>query len=301
MLRGEPTWQTRSIEPMSMPSSSEAVATSAFSSPSLSRCSSGRRRSFERLPWWLATCSSPRRSRQVVRDALGQAARVHEDQRRAVLADEPRRAGRRCRPTARRRRRPRGRSAAPRWTGRGRAGGRGRRSRSRASRLLAAGPRRRGRRRSPRWGAGWRRGRCGWASRRAALRTWSRRARDQREVAAALVAGEGVDLVDDDGADVAQRRAAALGGEHQVERLGRGDQDVGRAFHDRRAVGLRRVAGADGGADLGQVEAELRGDLADLGERRFEVALDVVAERLEGRHVDDLGDGRQRAGLGAAR
>ena len=49
------------------------------------------------------------------------------------------------------------------------------------------------------------------------------------EVAAALVAGEGVDLVDDDGADGAQDLAAALGGEHEVERLRRGDQDVRRA------------------------------------------------------------------------
>ena len=45
MLRGEPIWQTRSMVPMSMPSSSEAVATSACSSPALRRCSTRRRRS----------------------------------------------------------------------------------------------------------------------------------------------------------------------------------------------------------------------------------------------------------------
>ena len=33
MLRGDPTWQTSSTGPMSIPSSSEAVATSALSSP----------------------------------------------------------------------------------------------------------------------------------------------------------------------------------------------------------------------------------------------------------------------------
>ena len=48
--RGEPSWQTRSTSPMSMPSSSEAVATSAFSSPRFSRCSASRRCSFARLP-----------------------------------------------------------------------------------------------------------------------------------------------------------------------------------------------------------------------------------------------------------
>ena len=35
MERGEPSWQTRSTSPMSMPSSSDAVATSALSSPAL--------------------------------------------------------------------------------------------------------------------------------------------------------------------------------------------------------------------------------------------------------------------------
>ncbi len=62
MLRGEPTWQTSSTGPMSMPSSREAVATRARSSPARRRCSTRRRRSLERLPWWAATCSVPSRS-----------------------------------------------------------------------------------------------------------------------------------------------------------------------------------------------------------------------------------------------
>ena len=37
MLRGEPTWQTRSTGPMSMPSSSDAVATRADSAPARNR------------------------------------------------------------------------------------------------------------------------------------------------------------------------------------------------------------------------------------------------------------------------
>ena len=62
MLRGEPTWHTSSTGPMSIPSSSEAVATSALSSPARSRSSTRWRRSFDRLPWWAATCSEPKRS-----------------------------------------------------------------------------------------------------------------------------------------------------------------------------------------------------------------------------------------------
>ena len=45
--------------------------------------------------------------------------------------------------------------------------------------------------------------------------------------------------------DVAQDLAAALGGEHEVERLGRGDQDVRRVLDDGLALGLGRVAGAE--------------------------------------------------------
>ena len=44
------------------PQLQHAVATSAFSSPARSRVSTRSRRSFERLPWWAATTSSPSRS-----------------------------------------------------------------------------------------------------------------------------------------------------------------------------------------------------------------------------------------------
>ena len=51
MLRGRsPTWHTSSIGPMSMPSSNDAVATGALSSPALRRSSTRSRRSFDRLP-----------------------------------------------------------------------------------------------------------------------------------------------------------------------------------------------------------------------------------------------------------
>ncbi len=62
MLRGEPIWQTSSTGPISIPSSSEAVATRARRSPARRRVSTRYRRSFDRLPWWAATTSSPRRS-----------------------------------------------------------------------------------------------------------------------------------------------------------------------------------------------------------------------------------------------
>ncbi len=56
---GDSTCTTRSTAPMSMPSSSELVATMAFSVPRLRRSSISRRCSRAIDPWWAATRSSP--------------------------------------------------------------------------------------------------------------------------------------------------------------------------------------------------------------------------------------------------
>ena len=60
--RGAPTWQTRSTAPTSMPSSSEAVATTTGTSPALRRASASSRVRRAMLPWCAATRPSPRRS-----------------------------------------------------------------------------------------------------------------------------------------------------------------------------------------------------------------------------------------------
>src|SRR5579884_1376935 len=58
--RGEPIWQTRSTVPISIPNSSEAVATSTRNSPALSFFSAASRSLRERLPWCAPTASAPR-------------------------------------------------------------------------------------------------------------------------------------------------------------------------------------------------------------------------------------------------
>src|SRR5438128_2024900 len=83
-------------------------------------------------------------------------------------------------------------------------------------------------------------------------------------------------LVEDQRLDAAQRLARA-GGEQQEERLGGRDQDVRRLAQHRRALALRRVAGADGDAE---VALEPR-------ERAAQVALDVVVERLQRGDVEE--------------
>ncbi len=71
------------------------------------------------------------------------------------------------------------------------------------------------------------------------------------EVGSALVGGDGVDLVDDDGADAAEVFPALSGGEEDVEGLRRGDEDVGRVAQHGGTVFGEGVAGADAGTDLG--------------------------------------------------
>ena len=65
----------------------------------------------------------------------------------------------------------------------------------------------------------------------------------QRQVRAALGRGDRVDLVDDAPARAVEQLLGA-GGQHQVERLGRRDQDVRRLAQHRLALALGRVPGA---------------------------------------------------------
>ena len=70
----------------------------------------------------------------------------------------------------------------------------------------------------------------------------------EREVRSALRSGDGVDLVDDHRRNPSQRLARRRG-EHQVERLGRRDQDVGRLLDELAALLRRRVARANADAE----------------------------------------------------
>ncbi len=109
------------------------------------------------------------------------------------------------------------------------------------------------------------------------------------EVRAALVRRERMDLVDDDAAGRRQHAPSGLGAQQDVERLRRGDQDMGRAAAHPVALAGRRVPGAHPGPDLHVRQPLGRKDVADAGQRRRQIALDVVGERLQRRDIDDLG------------
>ena len=87
----------------------------------------------------------------------------------------------------------------------------------------------------------------------------------ESQVRSPLALSYGVDLIDyhrlDGGEDLPGSR-----GEHQVEGLGSGDEDVRRVFAHRAALGLGGVAGAQANGDVG----------ADSAQRGAEIALDVI-------------------------
>ena len=98
----------------------------------------------------------------------------------------------------------------------------------------------------------------------------------QSEMRAALVGRDSVDLVDDDRARGLEHRAPGLRAEQDVKGFRRCHQDVRRAAAHLLALGGWRVAGPDPGADFDIGKAEPAQLFADAGERRFEVAMDVV-------------------------
>ncbi len=119
-MNGEPISTTSSSAPMSMPSSSELVATIADSSPRFSRCSTTRRISRESEPWCAQATVAPASSlmnRAIFSACRRELTKNSVDRLRAMIAaavagqaapqlvvrSVPGGAGRRCRRPARRR------------------------------------------------------------------------------------------------------------------------------------------------------------------------------------------------------
>lgn len=110
----------------------------------------------------------------------------------------------------------------------------------------------------------------------------------QGEVGAAFATDHGVDFVDDEGACAGQHLAAARAREQQVQALGCRDEDVwGRARHGG-AFARGCVARAYAGSNPVLLQAHVVEHPVDAVERAVQVAVDVVAQRLERGDVDDV-------------
>jgi len=119
----------------------------------------------------------------------------------------------------------------------------------------------------------------------------------QREgqVAAAFVACQGVDLIDDHRLHVVQQSCGARRGKQQVERLGRGHQQVGGAAEHGLPFTGQRIACAQGNPPGRQDVAARLGSGTQLCQGQLEIAMDIVAECLERRDVHHLHAVCQRA------
>ena len=261
---------------MSIPSSSDEVATRHGIRPAFRSSSICVRCSRASEPWCARAISSSASFVQPEREPLGEAAVVDEDDRRAVRADEldERRVDRRpdrarlpalppcchhpARACRRRGRRPRGRAPSRRRRRRARSAGRRETKRpiSSSGRCVADRP--------IRWSG------CAASA--------SSRSTREREMGAALRPGDGVHLVEDQRVDAAQQLARRDVSSRKSD-SGVVIRMSGGVAEHRRALLLRRVARAHG-------DAELR---AEPGERPAEVPLDVVVERLERRDVQARG------------
>ena len=121
-----------------------------------------------------------------------------------------------------------------------------------------------------------------------------------RQMGAALGAGDGVHLVDDHGADTAQHFPGPAG-EQQEQRFRCGDQDVGAVPGERAPVPGRGVAGPDRDGDLRQGDAAARRHRAHPGQRRAQVPLHVDGQGLQRRQVEHRAPLRRRRLGGSTR
>ena len=115
----------------------------------------------------------------------------------------------------------------------------------------------------------------------------------QRQVAAALAGQQRMDLVDDDRAHGRQHHPPRFRAQQHVQRFRRGHQDMRRPLAQGRAFGLRGVAGAHRCAHVDVGQAQPGQLLANAGQRRDQVQVDVVRQRLQRRDVEHQGGFRQ--------
>src|SRR6185312_9572407 len=105
---------------------------------------------------------------------------------------------------------------------------------------------------------------------------------------------DSVNLIENHRARRCEHSASAQRSQHDVERFGRRYENVRRLANHALALACRRIAGAHCDADLRKGETGLLESPAQLGERPLEIALDVVVERLERRHVQQMHTVRER-------
>ena len=115
-----------------------------------------------------------------------------------------------------------------------------------------------------------------------------------------LIAGHGMDLVYDDGFDMTEDLPALFAREYEVERFWGGDENVRRPPDHLLPLSCRRIPRADQGADLRAARLLLAGQAQQISQGHLQVALNVVGQGAQRRHVENVGLIAQRPGKGQA-
>ena len=108
------------------------------------------------------------------------------------------------------------------------------------------------------------------------------------EVRPALVVGNGMELVDDEGAHVLQSPATALGGQENEERFGRRNEHMGRLLRHSLSLALGRISRSHGDSNVRKRSSPRLREVLQVAQGRHQVAMDIVRERLKRRDIDDL-------------
>ena len=116
----------------------------------------------------------------------------------------------------------------------------------------------------------------------------------QRQMRAALVAGQRMDLVHNHRLHRLQHLAPACGRQQDIERLRCGDENMRRLLAHLRALPRRCVAGAHRRRDVGERLAALQQRRVDRLQRLLEILVDIVRQRLQRRHIEHPRLVRQR-------
>ncbi len=111
----------------------------------------------------------------------------------------------------------------------------------------------------------------------------------QHQVSPALIRREGVDFIDNDGANGLQQAAAFLSRQENEERLRCRHQNMRRPLEHLLAIRHWRVTGAHQHAQFRQQQPGLQRPFSDLGERLLKIFLNVIAQRLQRRDVEHMG------------
>ena len=122
----------------------------------------------------------------------------------------------------------------------------------------------------------------------------------ERQMTSPLIVRHRVNLIDNHGPHAGEHFARPFGGQQNVERLRRSHQNVRRFAQHPLAIRRARVARSQPDPDGRQLDTALLSQRADLGQRPFQILVNIVAQRLERRAVDHLCAVRQCAGACAA-